>query len=148
MSIPTTTIPAARDYLFTQLTAAFPQPVLVCYDHPGPNQPDDIISVGDVHQDLAVNSQVGSGGAGWLEERYTVEVDLRCYRGGDDAQSVFARAVDMVNGVVNVVRSDPSLGGVVLVAKPKTVRYESEWDEAHLGRITNATVEIECYQRI
>lgn len=155
MPIPSSSIPAARRYLFDQLTAQlttdpdFPKAqLLVVYDQPGPFQPDDIVSIGKVSRQVAVNSLVGSGGAGWLEERYQVEVIVDVFRGGDYAQAAFERAVAVVDGVCAAVRGDPSLGGAVLEARPSSGTYESEWDDEHKGRHCVGTVEVDCYQRI
>jgi hypothetical protein len=152
---PSSSAPAVRTYLHDQLTATLtPDPLsprsslLVCYDVPGPNQPDDIVSVGKIHRRLGVNSLVGGGGAGWLEERYTVEVIVDVYRGGDDAQATYLRASTLVESAISLVRSDPTLGGAVVVAKPVSDLTEVEWDEAHGGYHACATLEFECYQRI
>jgi hypothetical protein len=153
--VPSSSAPAVRTYLHDQLTVTLqPDPnsprssLLVCYDVPGPNQPDDIVSVGKVHRRLAANSLVGSGGAGWLEERYTVEVIVDVYRGGDDAQATYLRASSLAESVIAVVRSDPTLGGAVVVAKPITDLTEVEWDDQHAGFHACSTLEFECYQRI
>jgi hypothetical protein len=155
MTIPGSSIPAVRRYLFDQLTAqlttdpAFPKAqLLVVYDQPGPFQPDDIVSIGKVSRQVAVSSLVGSGGAGWLEERFQVEVIVDVFRGGDYAQAAFERAVALVDAVCAVVRGDPSLGGCVLEARPAGSTYDSEWDDEHKGRHCVGTIEVDCYQRI
>lgn len=153
--IPTSSAPAARQWLYDAITAAAtPDPdnksaaLLVCIDDPGTYQPDDIVSVGGVTREIGVNSLVGGGGAGWLEERYRITVDVEVYRGGDYPSVVFDRTSALVDVVIAVVRADPSLGGTVLVAKPVTSTYEGSWQEEHEGRLGSATVEIECFQRI
>lgn len=148
--IPASSIPAARAWLFAQLQVQLPfsSGVLVCLDEPGPNQPDDIVSVGDVHQTYSPFAGVGSGGEGWLREDYSVEVTVDCYRGGDDAAGVFAAARTLADLVVNVVRSDPSLGDAVDRARPGTVLHTSAWDEDHKGRQTVITIPIECLKTL
>lgn len=155
MSIPSSSAPAVRQWLFDQMTAALtPDPnsptsmLLVCFDEPGPNQPDDIVYVGKVTRHISVNSLVGGGGAGWLEERYSVDVDIDVYRGGDDPQTVYKRCSDLADAVVAIGRTDPSMGGNVLVGKPVTSDHDVTWDDAHTGRRGTATVVFECYQRI
>lgn len=155
MTIPASSVPAARRYLFDQLTAQlttdpdFPKAqLLVVYDQPGPFQPDDIVSVGKVTRQVAVSSMVGSGAAGWLEERYQVEVIVDVFRGGAYAQAAFERAVALIDAVCAVVRGDPSLGGAVLEARPASSTYESELDDEHKGRRCVGTVDVDCYQRI
>ncbi|WP_223279358.1 hypothetical protein [Streptomyces sp. SDr-06] len=144
-----------RKYLFDQLTANLaPDPnvmtarLLVCYDEPGPDQPDDIVSVGKVHRTVSVNSMVGGGGAGWLEERYTVEIEIDVFRGNDDPQYVYQRASDLADATIAVVRSDPSLGGLVLTSRPQTAAHEVTWDDKHMGRHGTVAIEVECYTRI
>ncbi|MEE4546774.1 hypothetical protein V2S66_33020 [Streptomyces sp. V4-01] len=153
--IPVSTAPAARRYLFDQFTAqitadpdALKSSLLVCYDIPGPSQPDDIVAVGKVSRDIGVNSMVGGGGAGWLDERYSITVTLDVYRGGDSAQQTFERSFDLLNAVCAIVRADPTLGGAVTTARPVTSETEGDWDEQHKGFQTVTTVPIECYARI
>jgi len=156
MTIPSSSVPAARRYLYEQLTAQltpdpdFPKSQLrVVYDQPGTFQPDDIVAIGRVTRQTSVSSMVGSGGAGWLEERYQVEVIIDVFRGGGDySQQTFDRAMALTDAVCAVVRADPTLGGAVLVARPASSTHESELDEEHKGRHCVATLEIDCYQQI
>lgn len=154
-AIPSSSAPAARKWLFDQCTAALtPDPdspnssLLVCYDEPGTYQPDDMVSIGKVLRQIEVNSLVGGGGAGWLQERYTVTVDIEVFRGGDYPDVVFNRTSALVDGVVAVGRLDPSLGDTVLIATPTQSEIEVLWTEDHQGRIGTATVDISCFQRI
>lgn len=153
--IPASTAAAARRWLFEQFTAQIaPDPLsprsslLVCYDEPGPNEPDDIVAVGTVTRTLDVNSMVGGGGSGWLDERYSVAVTIDVFRGGDDAAATFDRASLLLDQACAIVRTDPTLGGAVLVARPTTSQAEGEWDADNLGRHTVVTFDIECYARI
>lgn len=155
MTIPSTTSTAVRAYLLNALTAQLtPDPLsksaslLVCYDEPGPAQPDDIVTVGKVTRHIAVNSMVGGGGAGWLEERYSVELTIDVFRGGDDAQAAYTRSVLLADAAVAIVRADPSLGGLVLVSRPITSTTDVAWDQAHGGRLATTVLEVECFQRI
>ena len=61
MSLTASTIPEVKAYLVELITAVDDPTVLVCYDDPGPNQPDDIIAVRDVEQTLAPFELVGGG---------------------------------------------------------------------------------------
>lgn len=148
--IPASSIPAARTWIFdgvqTQLAAE--KNLLVCLDEPGPYQPDEIIAVGDVHQQYNPESIVGSGGSHWLVENYTITVTVDVYRGGDQPAAVFARARQLADLVVAVVRSDPSLGGAVDRAKPSSVTHTSEWDEDHKGRHTVIDIGIDCLKTL
>ena len=154
-TIPGSTAVAARQYLYDTLTATLtPDPLsktsqlLVCFDEPGEYQPDDIVTVGRVERTINPNSLVGGGGAGWLEETYTVEIDIEVYRGGDDPQGTYTRASALTDQIVAAVRADPSMGGAVLVCKPIASNLDVAWDEAHKGRLASGTVTFQCYQRI
>lgn len=155
MTIPASTAGAARSYLFQSLTAQLAPDMLnksasllVCYDDPGPHQPDDIVSVGKVERHISVSSLVGGGGAGWLSESYTIEINIEVYRGGDDPQAVYDRAASLCDAVVAIVRADPSLGGLVLQARPISSSHSVTWVEESMGRLASTTLEIECSQRI
>ena len=139
MTIPVSTVPAVKAYLVTQLTAtltaATGKQLGVFYDEPGPFQPDDVVSVGDVTSFVsAPGAMVGGGGAGWIEERYTLEVVIDVFRGGDQAQTAYERAWALLAGVCSLVRTDPSLGSRVVEARPGQVTTTSEWDADHKGR--------------
>lgn len=154
MTIPTSSAPIVRQYLFDALTAQLaPDPVdttaslLVCFDSPGPGQPDDIVAIGKTTSQFHALALVGSGGAGWLDERYTVEITVDVFRGGDDAQGAYVRAAALCDAVLGAVRSDISLGGNVLQARPHSVAIDVEDDSAHMGRRATGLIEIECFQR-
>lgn len=148
--IPASSIPAARTYIHDglQVQLAGAQNLLVCYDEPGPYQPDDIIVVGEVHQTYSPEQTVGSGGRLWLREDYTVSVIISVYRGGDDPAAVFARGRQLADLVVAVVRADPSLGGAVDRARPSTVSHVSAWNEEHSGRVCDIDIGIDCMNTI
>jgi hypothetical protein len=155
MTIPASSAPAARTWLFNALTAQLtPDSVnmssslLVCYDGPGPNEPDDIVAVGKITRHVEVSSFVGGGGAGWLNESYTIELTIDVYRGGDVDQAAYLRCSSLVDAAIAVVRSDLTLGGAVVTARPITDVTEVAWDESHMGRHATSTVEIQCVQRI
>lgn len=155
LTIPSSTAPAVRQYLFDQLTAALtPDPnnltadLLVCIDGPGPNQPDDIVSIGAVVRTFEPGSFVGNGGAGWLRERYTITIEIDVFRGGDDANTTYARAQALADGVVAVVRQDVSLNNLILTATPVSDTGSAEWDDEHLGRHAVSEVVISCYAQI
>jgi hypothetical protein len=149
--IPSSTAPAARQWIYDQCSALLtPDPLspssslLVCFDEPGPNQPDDIVSVGAVSRAFEPGSFVAGGGAGWLKERYTITVSIDVFRGGDDAQATYTRAQVLADGVIAAVRSDLTLGGAVITATPLVDSSQGEWDQEHLGRHVTSTIEISC----
>jgi hypothetical protein len=151
--IPASSIPAARTWIFDGIQAqlAAETAVLVCLDEPGPYQPDQIICVGDVHQQYNPENVVGSGGAYWLREDYTITVLVDVYRGGDEPAQAFARARQLADLVVAVVRSDPSLGGAVDRAKPGMAQHTSGWaEDSHgaSGRQTVIEIGIDCLKTL
>ena len=156
MSIPTSSIPAARAYLLSQLQATLTQDpadptaeLLIDLDQPGTHEPADIVWIGDVHQTYSPHATVGNGGALWLREDYTVEITISVVRSGDDgttalAQTVFTRARYLADQIVNVVRSAPDLGGAVDRARPGGVTHQSSWTTDGQGRETEIQISIEC----
>jgi hypothetical protein len=155
MSIPSSTAPAVRQWLYDQCTAGLaPDPnnvrasLLVCFDQPGPNEPDDIVAIGQVRRHLKVAAMVGGGGAGWLDESYSVTVVIDVFRGSDSGQVAYSRAMDLANAVIAIVRTDITLGGHVIKSAPTGDSAEVEWDSEHGGKRACITVEIECVTRI
>lgn len=143
---------AAKSALFNGLTTAFAamqgaseQPVLVVRADPGPYDPDDIVSVGDVvNRTLTQHAFVGDGGQHAGRETYEVEVVVDCFRMGDVAQLVDERAWTLEAAVETYVRGNRTLGGVVEDAWPTVSRTESMWDDKHKGHRVRLTVGVEC----
>ena len=144
MTIPVSTVDAVKDYLFAQITAQINDTtVLVCYDPPGTFQEDDLVAIGhDVTVTTGPHAFVGSGGAGWLMESYVLSLTVNVFRGGDNATTVWKRAKVLSDAVDTVVRTDPTLGGVVQQAYPSLAQYTSGWSEDHSGRVTQVDKEI------
>jgi len=155
MTIPSSTAPAVRQWLYDQCTAGLaPDPdnvrasLLVCFDQPGPDNPDDIVAIGKVRRQLTAAAMIGGGGSGWLDENYTVEIVVDVFRGSDGGQVAYERAMTLANAVIAIVRSDLTLGGNVIRSQPKGDDAEVEWDSEHGGKRACVTVEIECVTRI
>lgn len=155
LNIPSSTAPDVRQWIFDQCTQYMtPDPgnpdanLMVCFDDPGPYQPDDIVAIGEVVRAFEPGSFVGGGGAKWLKERYTITVTIDVYRGTDDANAVYRRAQLLADTVVAIVRNDLSLGGNVITGKPLADSGKGEWDPDHKGRHWLSTVEISCYAQI
>lgn len=156
MSIPTSSIPAARAYLLSQIQSTLTQDpsdptaeLLITLDGDGTHEGADEVNIGDVHQTYQPYSSVGSGGANWLEESYSIEITISVVRSGDDgttalAHTVFNRARYLADQIVNIVRSDPSLGGAVQRARPGTVSHQSTWTSNGMGRETEILLPVEC----
>lgn len=152
MAIPLSTVPAVKKQLyaiFTTAVATVPAPapdqagMLVQYGEPGPYQPDDIVSVGDVKRNVTPHNIVGTGGAGALNENYVVEYWVDVFRGGDQPEYVTERAYTILGALETAVRNDPSLGGLVQWAWPRTSEEASGWDPDNRGRQTQIRGEIE-----
>jgi hypothetical protein len=155
MTIPASTAPAVRQWLFDQCSAGLtPDPLnpraslIVCFDQPGPNEPDDIVAIGRVRRHLEVAGMIGGGGAGWLHEHYTVDIVIDVFRSSDAGQDAYSRAMTLANAVVAIQRTDLTLGGNVIRSVPKGDNAEVEWDSDHGGKHATVTVEIECVTRI
>lgn len=154
-NIPASSIPAARTYLLAQFQAnmtadpASPSSqLLVCLDEPGPYEPDDIVTIGEVQQTYSPEANVGSGGSHWLLENYTITITIEVYRGGDNPAGVFARARALADLAVAVVRSDPFLGGAVDRARPGTATHQVVWEAEHKGRICTIELGIDCLKSL
>ena len=145
--IPVSTIPAAKLYIFQQLMAAVGGgPDTGVYMDEPPNDPPveaDVIVVGDVEQAMEPWQMVGSGGSGWMYEKYSIDILVSVFRGGDDPVEVLTRAAALVAQVCAVIRTDPSLGGIVLQAYPASAHYQSGWStEGASGRFTEVEMRI------
>ncbi|MFI6117476.1 hypothetical protein [Kitasatospora sp. NPDC051164] len=163
MTIPSSSAPAARLWLFNAIKSALtPDPgvvsggsygdpaasLLVCLDGPGTYQPADIVAVGKVGRRIDVSSMVGSGGAGWLREDFGIEIVIECARGTEDSQSAFERTTTLIDQIIAVVRTDPTLGGSVLWSKPTRSDTEVAWAADHSSWVGQGTLTVECNQRI
>ncbi len=138
-NIPVSTVPAVKRYLFNKFSnLLLPQQdrgLVVCYDMPGTYRPDDIIAVGSVFERLARPwRMIGSGERHWLKEDYELEIAVDVFRGGDRQQiDAFDRAWQILGRIEQVVREDPSLGGLVIQASPSYTRDSSSWEKEHKG---------------
>jgi hypothetical protein len=151
MSIPASTAPAVMAYLVAGVQAApempatlLGSPVLVSYGIPGTYNTPAAIAVGTrITATARMEQLVGSGGPGWLYENYQLEVMVEAFLGGDDPQSVEQAAYSLWQVVADVVRDDPQLGGLVIVAYPSKWESVSSWDPNHKGRVCQITGEID-----
>jgi hypothetical protein len=147
VTITVSTIPAVKAYLVAGVkdntTVAADPSIGVFYDGPASGeQPNDIISIGRAEQEYDVAGMVGSGGTGWLGELYHVEVTVTVFDGGNDPQTATERCCALMGCVIDVVRTDPSLGALVIVARPETAGYETLWSEDGGGRFAVGTLRI------
>ena len=156
MSIPTSTAPGVKAWLAASIGGwldvdplAEDPAVLVSYDEPiAPNQPDDVIIVGDIVQEQQPHAMVGSGGAGFLYETYTVEIEISIYHGGDLAQQIDTRLWHIHAQLAQAIRADPSLGGQVLVAYLGGMSTSTDVDENETGRVTTGITHLHAEAQI
>jgi hypothetical protein len=155
MAVPGATWPAAKLYLFNQLraSAVCAPPVVVAYNDPLGDLEDDVVVVGKVSRLVEPLALVGSYGAGAFAERYTVQVTVSSFRGGDNPVATDLQCAALVDAVVSVVRTDPTLGGVVLQAKPGNHDPDGRWvtdsdGQNVMGYLTECVVPVECYVNI
>lgn len=133
---PVSTVPVVKAALVAALLARteMAAPTLVSYGEPGPYLPDDIVAVMDTAQTFDVMAMVGSGAGKWLSETFVIEVQVDCFLGGDAAQAVEERALFLASVVVDVVRVDPSIGALVIEARPASMRTTGSWEDDRKGR--------------
>lgn len=121
MTAPVPTPPVVKAALVDLIRSQVADPsVMVSYDAATKRRPFKVIEVGvpDTSADFSTAGMVGSGGAGWLQEQYVVAVKVTAFRTGDQAAEVDADAWTLAAAVIAAVRADPSLGGLVAVARP------------------------------
>ena len=149
MSIPISTVPGVRASLFEALqatcTAAAGVDLLVRYDDPGPFEPPDIVSLGDVtNRNVEYHAMVGDMGAQSLAESYSIEVVIDVCRQGDDpGQVTTERAWALAAQVETAARTDPTFGGLAWESRPGVSRSESQWTEDHAWYRVRVTVSID-----
>jgi hypothetical protein len=93
-------------------------------------------------------AMVGSGARNWLSETYALTVSIDCFRGGDLAQVVEERALALAAIVVDVVRADPQMGGLVLEAKPLRLATAGSWEDDRKGRRAVATLTFQIFTQL
>ena len=158
MTIPATSVSAAVAFLFAGLTSTitaetghdlwieYGEPLADNEGEPVEVEPDDQIFLVEVSNRPAPFALVGSLGAGAMQETFGIKLMVRCQREDADATAAFDRCVALVNAIASVARTDPTLGGAVLTARPDAVIYPSP-ASANNGtrRICQTDVTINCF---
>jgi hypothetical protein len=145
MTAPASSIPAVRAWLQTTITAAlttFTAPTVEVYlsqeDH---QSTQDIVVIGGAHRKVETRRFVGGGGQFWVNEMYTIDVDIACFVAGPNAfPAVDTRAYQVLAAVETAVRADPSAGGAVVQLNPEGSVSLHEWDEESYGAHCNITL--------
>jgi hypothetical protein len=151
VTIPVSTVPAAQAAIFEALAPyvvadADSQDILVCIGQPSTEIPSAIIEIGkEIRRTAQPAAFVGSGGAGFIEESYDIDIVVsvagETVDTQDDPTTIADRAWQLVGYVEDAVRSDPSLGNVVQVAYPHDATGgEVVWAPNNVGRICEITV--------
>lgn len=144
MTIPNSTVPAVKIYLLNLLGSTLTQEpgyqLVVCLDDPGPEQPDDIVSIGAVQRKAELYQMIGSMNAGSFLETYDMHIVISTFRGGPDQGWPFQRAWALASAVEAAVRADPTCAGNVIKADPKESRDTSSWEPEHKGRLVEVEI--------
>jgi hypothetical protein len=156
MTIPVSSVPAAYAYLVTTIKAniaADPNgsQILLALTQNPPDQPNEIIALGDVVLDDEPAAMVGSGGQNWLNETYTIGGMVSTFTGSADTDGAttvqlaqIERVWQLYSYVSTAIRSDPGLGGLVTVAQPFDVTMPmATWTEGEdVGLVVELTFKI------
>ncbi|MCU1590091.1 MAG: hypothetical protein JWP11_1347 [Frankiales bacterium] len=147
LTIPVPTHAAVKASLFTGLTAL--NLCTIFYDDPTTDLEDDWISLGATRGTFLPQDLVGTGGAGWLREAYTLDVEISSFRGDDDPQATYERCAVLMAAVVDYVRQDPTLGGLINIqVRPDAFEVDPAWEDEHLGRICRILLTLAVENRI
>lgn len=148
MTYPVSTVPAVKTWLYAQLqtacTADAGVDLLVRYGDPGPYDPEDVVSVGDIRQRrVEPFGMVGTMQAGSLNEAYTLTVEVDVMRAGDDpAGAATTKAWALASQVETAVRTDPTLGSNVILSRPSTSSDTGQWSDDHNDYAVHVEVDI------
>ena len=149
MTIPVSTVPAALAALTTQVktqvaTDKLANQIVVCVGEPGMDLPNDIVEIGsDVRRVVKPETFIGSFAAQALDEQYDIECKVSSWSGDPDPVAVINRAYVLAGYIETAVRTDPTLGGTVLVSFPSgTSGGNAEWSGDPVGRLAELTVTI------
>lgn len=149
MTIPTSSVGPVMTYLFNHLTLGIANvgvtgTAQVVWAEPTTYLADNIVALGKVSREVTEAHMIGSGGAGWLREAYTIDVVVSCFRGSNDFQSLAPDLWSLISFVETTVRTDPSLGGAVSRAKPARSDGIGTWSDDHSGILYEGTVTVDC----
>lgn len=149
MTIPATKAKALRSSLLALLqansTVTADTSIYVIYDDPMKTTYADIISVGAVRQTEEPFAVTGDRGVGSMLEKITIDVKVQAFKGGDEAQAVYERCLDLIDIVRTVVRTDPTISNTVSDSWPSGFDAEPSIDEGGQGRWCTADGQITAY---
>lgn len=123
------TVPAARSWLTSQLLArseVLTAGAVVFNGSPTKDNQPNVVVVGKVVRKVNALAFMGNlSTRGTLQEDYMIEVIVSCRDGGDPTDNtgssraaVYATATTLTDAVIDIVRTDPTMGGNVLRSAP------------------------------
>ena len=143
------TVKAAVAYLVTQAKATIAKDgqhtLYVGYGDPmGEGDPDDQVYLADIDADAELLAMRTPTTPNPMGEWFSIPFQISSFRSNDDGKKAFERCVDLVNAVVAIARTDPTLGGAVLNAYPRRVVYPSPEETGNgQGRIAETEITID-----
>jgi len=154
MTVPVSTVPAAKTWLIGQLQSALTQAAdgalfAVQYEPFGTNQPEDRVWFGDTSRQAVPWTMTGGLIIPQsMQETYDLTVNISCYRGGDQTSTAELRAWALLAGVEDVVRTDPTFGGLLIRSYPNTAQAALDWDEQFKGLFCSIPLTISCLAQL
>lgn len=150
MTIPTSTVPQAISALLAQIQTQIDadpdgSQILLVEGEEGTDTPGDIILVGtDVRRSVTWETFIGSADLDALGEAYEIDSAVSCWSGDPNPALVRTRAWQLVGYIETAVRTDPSLGGLIVVAQPfATQGGNVVWSAGEtMGRLCEITVTV------
>lgn len=149
MAIPVSVVPSAIAALTAQIqtqvnTDTSASAILVIVGEEGTDAPDDLIVVAtNVNRTVRHENYMGSLQAQSLEEAFTIDVLCSSWTGDPDPVANMNRALTLVGYVETAARTDPTLGGNVLIARPSGSKGgQSFWSSDPVGRQCDIIVSI------
>lgn len=149
MAIPVASVAAAITNLTSQIqtqvnTDSLAASILVCIGDEGADSPDDIIKISsDVRMVWTHEEFIGSFQTGALLEEYEIDILASSYSGSPDPTTIVARVWQLVGYVTTAIRTDPSLGGLLIVAQPFQAHGgNAVWTPDPVGRLCEVTVTV------
>lgn len=138
----TTSIPAAIDYLVTNLSAAMPAETQVLDGPPGTDLENHGIAIGYALDEPSVTSQESGAGLNSSTEEYDINSMVWARSGEEQPKVVRDQLFALINALDAALKADRELGGAVVFAQLRVVDFDQTRNED--GTWAVATVAIAC----
>ena len=149
--IPVSTAPAAKAWLFGQLSTVITSngenTVQVLYDNitDSTYAPDEVVFVGDItNRRLDGLALVGGEGPSAFTETYDLNVVISVYRSGSRPQEATERAWALLASVETVTRTDPTFGGLLTFSKPRDTSSQVTPSDNGAGYACEIPLAVQC----